>query len=239
MLGTFVNAGAIIVGGLLGLLLKNGLKENYRTTLNGAVSLAVMFVGISGALANMLAEGANSVLFIVSLALGGLVGELLRIEGRLENLGDWMQRKLSKGDDKGPSLSQGFVAASLVFCVGTMAVLGSLESGVRGNHSILFAKALLDGIIAIVMASTMGIGVLFSAVSVLLYQGLLTLLAVWVSPWLTTDMLREIGIVGGIMICAIGMNMLEIFKTRLRVGNMLPALLVPVGYYLVMGLAGA
>lgn len=235
MLGTLVNAAAIAAGGLLGLLLKNGLKEHMRQTLNAAVSLAVVFVGASGAIGAMLSDGANPVLFIVSLALGSLAGEALRIEGRLESLGSWLQSKAQRnatGVQTG--LAQGFVAGSLVFCVGTMGVLGSIESGANGNHGILFAKALLDGIIALVMASTLGVGVAFSAVSVLVYQGLLTLLAGWVSPWLTADMLREISIVGGIMIAAIGLNMLEVFKARVRVGNLLPALLVPVVYYGVL-----
>lgn len=237
MLGTIVNAAAILLGGLAGLLLKGGMKENFRDIINQAVSLAVVFVGASGCIGNMLAEGANPVLFIVSLALGGILGEWAGIEARLAGLGDWMQGKLKKGagDAGGQSgFSKGFVAASLVFCVGTMAVLGSIESGVRGNHAILYAKSLLDGIISVVMASTLGVGVLFSAVSVFLYQGLLTLAAGWVSPWLTADMLREIGIIGGILITAIGLNMLGL--TKIRVGNLLPALLFPVLWYLVTGL---
>ncbi|MDL2294790.1 DUF554 domain-containing protein [Ruminococcaceae bacterium OttesenSCG-928-D13] len=233
MLGTIVNFAAIIVGSLIGLLLRGGLKENIRDILNQGTSLAVMFVGISGCVTNMQAEGANPVLFIVALALGGIIGEWVGIEAALARLGDWIQGKLSKGGGMG-NFSKGFVSASLVVCVGTMAVMGAIESGVRGNHSILFAKSLLDAIITVVMASTLGIGVLFSGFSVLVYQGALTLLAVWVSPYLTGDMLREIGILGGIMITAIGTNMLGI--TKVRVGNLLPALLVPVAYYLITGL---
>lgn len=233
MFGTLVNTLAIVVGGTAGLLLKNGLKENLRTIINQGVSLAVIFVGIAGCVGGMLQEGANPVLFIVSLVLGGILGELLRIEGRLNGLGDWLQKKVKMPGELG-GFSRGFVAASLVFCVGTMAILGSLESGVRGNHSVLYAKSLMDGIIALVMASTLGIGVLFSALSVLLYQGALTLLAMWVSPYITPEMMREIAIVGGILITAIGLNLLGL--TKIRVGNFLPALLVPVLYYLVMGL---
>jgi uncharacterized membrane protein YqgA involved in biofilm formation len=171
------------------------------------------------------------------LVLGGLLGEWLRIEGRLESLGRRLQNSIHpKGNAAQSGLAQGFVASSLAFCVGTMAVLGSIESGVRGNHSVLFAKALIDGIISLVMASTMGIGVLFSAASVFLYQGAVTLLAGWISPWLTAEMLREISIVGGVMIAVIGLNMLEVFKSRVRVGNMLPSLLVPVAYYALLGL---
>ncbi|MDL2219453.1 DUF554 domain-containing protein [Ruminococcaceae bacterium OttesenSCG-928-O06] len=235
MLGTLVNAAAILLGGAAGLLLKNGLKENFRDILNQAVSLAVVFVGLGGCVGNMLASGAHPVLFIVSLALGGLLGEGLRIEARLEGLGNWLQAKVQKNGGGG-GFSKGFVAGSLVFCVGTMAVLGSLESGMQGNHSILFAKSLLDGIIALVMAGTLGVGVVFSAGSVLVYQGVLTALASLLSPFVTGDMLREIGIVGGILICAIGLNMLGV--TRIRTGNLLPALLGPVVYYAVAGLLG-
>ncbi|NLW79950.1 MAG: DUF554 domain-containing protein [Ruminococcaceae bacterium] len=233
MLGTVVNALAILAGGAVGLLAKGGLKENMRTILNQGVSLAVIFVGAAGCIGGMLQHGANPVLFIISLAVGGVAGELLKIEGRLEQLGGWLQARLKTKSPQG-GISQGFVAASLIFCVGTMAVLGSLESGVSGNNTILYAKSLLDGIIAIVMASTLGLGVLFSAASVLLYQGVLTLLAVWVSPFLTADMLRELAIVGGILITAIGLNMLGL--TKIRVGNMLPALIVPIIYYAVAGL---
>ena len=235
MLGTIVNAGAILAGGLFGLLLKNGLKENYRSIINQGVALAVVFVGLSGALGGLLRDDAHPLLFIISLALGGIAGEWLRIEGRLASLGDWLQSKMRPAPSGATaSVSRGFVAASLLFCVGTMAVMGSLESGVRGDHSILFAKSLLDGIFAMVMASTLGVGVLFSAASVFVYQGGLTLLAGWVSPFLTANMLREIGIVGGILIFGIGLNNLGL--TKLRVGNLLPALLGPVLYYAVAAL---
>ena len=233
MLGTIVNAAAILVGGGAGLFLKNGLKENYRSIINQAVGLAVMFVGASGCISAMLQDGANPILFIIALAVGGIAGEALGIEAALGRLGDWLQSKVGPKDGMG-GVSRGFVAASLLFCVGTMAVMGAFESGVQGRHTILYAKSLLDGIIAIVMASTLGVGVLFSAGSVFVYQGALTLLAGLLSPYLTVDMLREISTVGGILIFAIGLNMLEI--TKIRTGNLLPSLLVPVLYYLITGL---
>lgn len=230
MLGTVVNGAAILVGGTLGLLLKRGIKENMRETLNSALALAVLFVGLQGALAAMFQPEANPVLFIAALAVGGIAGELVGFERRLEALGGWLQGRMKARD----GFSKGFVAGSLLFCVGTMSVLGALESGTQGSHSILFAKSLIDGIIAVVMASSLGFGVIFSAFSVLVYQGLLTLLAVWVQPFLTAAMLREIGIIGGIIIAGIGLNMLQL--TKIRVGNLLPALLVPPLYYGVMAL---
>ena len=233
MFGTLVNAAAILAGGGAGLFLKNGLKENYRGIINQGMGLAVVFVGASGCIGALLQPQSNPILFIISLALGGILGEFLGIEAALVRLGDWLQRKVGPADGMG-GVSRGFVAGSLLFCVGTMAVMGAFESGVQGKHTILYAKSLIDGIIAVVMASTLGVGVLFSAASVLVYQGVLTLMASLLSPYLTADMLREISVVGGILIFAIGLNMLEI--TKIRTGNLLPALLIPVAYYAITGL---
>ena len=231
MLGTFVNIAAVLAGGALGLLLKGGIKDNYRTMLNYSLALTVLFIGFSGALSNMLQPDANPLLFAVSLAIGGLVGEWMGIERALERLGSFLQTKLSTGGDS--TFSKGFVASSLLYCVGTMAILGSLQSATEGTHTILFAKSLLDGVMSIAMASALGVGVLFSAFSVFVYQGSITLLAQWISPFLTADMLRELSIVGGIILVAISLNMLEL--TKIKTGNLLPAILVPIVYYLVLG----
>ncbi|MDL2324975.1 DUF554 domain-containing protein [Ruminococcaceae bacterium OttesenSCG-928-A16] len=233
MLGTIVNAVAILVGGLAGLLLRGGIKQKYQTIANQAIGLSVLVVGLSGAIGKIMQPEANPVLFIVSLVLGGLLGELLGIEAGLEKLGNWLQGKIRTKKDTG-NIADGFVAASLLFCVGTMGIMGALQSGMQGQHTTLFTKSVLDGITAVIMASTMGVGVLFSAVSVFIYQGAITLLAGVISPLLTADMLREILLVGGIMIAALGLNILGI--TKIKVGNMLPAILVPVVYYLVLGL---
>lgn len=233
MFGTLVNTAAILAGSFLGLLIKGGLKEKYTSIITQGIGLAVIFVGASGTLAKMFEPEAESILFIISLIIGGVLGEWVGIENRLANLGDWIQSKIKVKNELG-SISNGFVSASLLFCVGTMAILGPLESGLQGDHTILFAKSTLDGIMAIVMASTLGVGVVFSAASVLIYQGLITLLAMWISPWLTADMLRELSIVGGILIAAIGVNMLEI--TKIRVGNLLPGVFVPIVWYALVGL---
>ena len=231
MIGVIVNAAAILVGACVGLTLKGGLKDRYKTIINQSMGLAVFFVGASSTISQMMQPGANPVLFIISLAAGALLGEFLNIELQLGKVGNWLQSKVPSNPNHG-SIATGFVASSLVFCVGTMAVLGALESGIQGRNTIFFAKSLIDGIIAMVMAATLGLGVAFSAFSVLLYQGLLTLLAVWVSPYVTPDMLRELSIVGGILIAAIGLNMLEVI--RIKVGNLLPALLGPVLYYTLL-----
>jgi uncharacterized membrane protein YqgA involved in biofilm formation len=228
MLGVLVNVCAILAGGALGLLLRGGLKEKYKETVMHAVGMAVLFIGASGAIGKMIAPEANPVLFILSLVAGGLLGEAAGLDAKLHALGARLQKKFGKPQG-GPSLAQGFVSASLIYCVGTMAILGSLESGVAGAHGTLYAKAVLDGVTAVVFAATLGPGVLLAALSVGLYQGLLVLLAGIVAPLLGQDTLREMGIVGGILIATLGLNLLNV--TRIKSANLLPAVAVPVLYY--------
>ncbi len=227
VLGTIVNSIAIILGSIIGLLIKGGLKKRYEEIVLNAVGLSVLFVGISGAVSKLMLKDANPILFIVSLAIGGFIGEWIDIEKRLGKLGDMLQARFAKNES---GISHGFVTASLLFCVGTMAILGSIESGVKGVHTTLFAKSILDGITSIIFSSTMGVGVVFSAVSVFVYQGTLTILSSHVQNFLTADMLREISIVGGIIITALGLNMLKI--KAIKVGNLLPAIFIPVLFYL-------
>lgn len=227
MLGTIVNTFAIVIGGLIGLVLRGGMKPRYKDIIISVLGLSVAFIGISTALGGLLSGEAEAILYIVSLVIGAVIGETMKIEEKLEAVGDIIQSRIG---NKGGNVSQGFVTASLTFCVGTMAILGSIESGIQGIHTTLFTKSVLDGVTSIIFASTLGIGVLFSAVSVFLYQGALTMLASVVQQYMTAAMMREISIIGGIMIFAIGCNMLEI--RRFKVGNMLPAILVPVIYYL-------
>lgn len=231
LFGVLVNAGAVLVGGLGGMLLRGGIKERYSCIVTQSIGLCVVFLGASSSLGKMILPEANSLLFILSLVIGGLLGEWIGIERRLEKLGDWLQKKTKMQGQHG-NVSSGFVAASLLFCVGSMAILGSLDSGLQGDHSTLLAKSVLDGVTAAVMASSLGVGVLFSSVSILLYQGSITLLAGWAAPFISADMIREITIVGGIMIAAIGLNMLEI--TKIKIGILLPALLGPIVYYLIL-----
>ncbi|HCT63904.1 MAG TPA: DUF554 domain-containing protein [Lachnospiraceae bacterium] len=227
MLGTTVNALAIVVGSLIGIFFRGGMKPRYKDIIISVLGLSVAFIGISTALGGLLSGDAEAILYIVSLVIGSIIGETLKIEEKLEAVGDKIQHKIG---NKGGNVSQGFVTASLTFCIGTMAILGSIESGIQGIHTTLFTKSVLDGVTSVIFASTLGIGVLFSAVSVFLYQGLLTMLATVVQQYMTEAMMREISIIGGIMIFAIGCNMLEI--RRFKVGNMLPAIFMPVIYYL-------
>ena len=223
MLGTIVNTVAIIAGSLIGLLFKGSIPEKYGKTIMHAIGLAVILIGLKTAL-----KTDDILIIIISLAIGSVMGELLHIEDWLERLGKGLGRLLP-GDNDG--VAKGFVTASLVYCVGAMAIVGALESGLSGNHQTLFAKSLLDGIGSILFASTLGIGVLFSALSVFLYQGAITLAASTLKPFLTPGVVAQMSAVGGLLILAIGINLLEIKK--LKIGNMLPAIFIPLIYQLL------
>ena len=226
MLGTIVNALAIIAGSLIGLLFSKGIPEHYKVTVQNGVGLSVVLIGLKGALV-----ADNLLVVIIAIVIGSLLGELIRIENRLEQLGDFLEKMVAKkngGTGEG-TFAKGFVTASLVFCVGSMAIVGSMESGLTGNHQTLFAKSVLDGVTSIIFASTMGLGVIFSAVAVFLYQGAITLTAVFMKSFLVESTIGEMSSTGGLLIVAIGLNMLGM--TRIRVGHMLPAIFMPLLYF--------
>ncbi|MEK6264190.1 MAG: DUF554 domain-containing protein [Clostridium sp.] len=227
MLGTIVNSLAILIGGFTGSLFKNKISSSYNETIMKALGLSVILIGLKGAL-----QINNILLLIISLTLGTLVGELMKIEKGIENIGIWLERRFS--NQKG--LAKGFVTASLVYCVGAMAIMGALESGLTGNHDILYAKSLIDSISAIIFSSSLGIGVCFSAISVFLYQGIITLTASLMKPYLIPSVVNEMSAVGGLLIVAIGANILEI--KRIKVGNMLPAIFIPLLYYIFKSIIG-
>lgn len=226
MLGTIVNSLAIIVGALFGIGLRKGIRDEYRQTIMDGIGLAVIIIGIMGGI-----KSENIILVIGSIVLGSIIGERIGIENKLDNLGNLLQDKFGGKDS---NFSKGFVTASLVYCVGAMAIVGSLESGIQGNHETLFAKSILDGISSIIFASTLGIGVAFSSLPVLIYQGSITLLANFVKELLTSEVVNEMSAVGGILIVAIGINILGIKK--IKVGNMLPAVFIPIIYYILTNL---
>lgn len=219
MLGTLVNAAAIIVGGCVGLLVKKGFPQRLSDAVMSAVGLCVLYIGISGSLA-----GEKTLVAILSMVIGVVIGTLLDIDRGLNRLGDYAQSKLSKTGDSG--FAEGFVSASLLFCVGAMAVVGSLESGLRNDHTTQFAKALLDGVSSIVFASTFGAGVLLSSIAVLVYQGAITLLAGALAPVLSDAVIAEMSCVGSLLIVGIGLNMLKL--TKLKLANFLPAIFLPI-----------
>lgn len=223
MLGTIVNTIAIIAGSLLGLMFRGGIPKKYHVTIMQALSLAVILIGLKMAL-----KTEDILLIIFSLVIGSLMGEFIKIEDRLENLGKFFETRFSKADN---GLAKGFVVTSLIYCVGSMAIVGSLESGLTGNHQTLFAKSALDGLSSVIFASSLGIGVLFSSISVFLYQGFITLTATLIKPFLVGEVINQMSAVGGLLIIAIGINLLEIQK--IKVGNMLPAIFIPLVYYMI------
>ena len=240
-LGTLVNIATIIAGGAAGLLLKKALSKRIMDTVMQGIALAVMLIGISGtliasfAIADGKITGEHTLIMIISLALGALIGELLRIENRLEAFGGFCERRLTKPNEES-TFAQGFVTATLVFCVGSMAIVGSLEDGINRNSDILIAKSIIDGITAMIFAATMGFGVLFSALTVGLYQGLITLLAVFLAPFLSEIVINQMSVVGSILIISIGFNMLKIAK--IKTGNLLPAIFIPAIYQLILSILG-
>jgi len=229
MLGPLVNAAAVILGTLLGCLFKRGIPEKVKTIVMQALGLSVVVIGVMGAI-----KTAQPLLLILSLVLGGALGRIIGIENGLERWGARIQRRFA-GDGRS-RIAEGFVTSTLIFCVGAMAVVGSLESGIRGNHQTLFIKSMLDGATSVVLASTLGWGVGLSAIPILLYQGGITLAASVLEPFLTDAMVLEMSAVGGVLILGIGINLLDIKK--IHVGDLLPAILGPVAYYLFMMLTG-
>lgn len=222
MLGTIVNAAAIILGAMLGNVLKSGFPERLKATLMQAISLAVILIGLSMAL---LTKDMNVMAVTLSIVIGGVIGELLRIEDRLNSLGLKLEQRFGGDDGR---FAKAFVSASLIYCVGAMAIMGSLDSGLTGDYSILFIKSILDGVSSIVFASSLGIGVAFAALPVFLYQGSITLAAAYIKPWLTDPIIGEMTATGGLLIFAIGVNMLSGGKVQIKVGNLLPAIFVAI-----------
>ena len=241
--GTIVNAAAILAGSLLGMLLtwlanrfsallpvgSVALGERLKTIIMQGVALCVMYLGISGCL-----EGNNSLIAILSMVIGALIGELLDLDRRMQTLGLWVQKRTERlvADGGQASISEGFVTASLLFCVGAMAIVGALQDGLTGDHSTLFAKSLLDGISSIVFGASLGLGVAFSAVAILLYQGAIALAASFLQPYLGDAVISEMTCVGSLLIVALSLNMLGL--TKIKVMNLVPAIFLPILLCLVM-----
>ena len=230
MIGTIINTALILLGTALGLLLRRGIPERVRTALMSAMGLATVLIGHKGAM------GTNDTLCVIlCLAFGGALGSALNLELRLEHFGNRIEKHLGNGTEQG-SIAKGFVTATLVYCVGAMAIVGSISSALQGDHSTLIAKGIIDGLTAIVFTSTLGIGVGLSAFSVLIYQGLIAILAMWVSPILTPQVITEMSAVGGLLIAAIGLNL--IYDKHIPVGNLLPAIFFPIAYVPLAALFG-
>jgi uncharacterized membrane protein YqgA involved in biofilm formation len=219
MLGPLVNALAIVICSLAGCFIIKGIPERFEEHIRKAIGLAVIFVGIKGALENQ-----NMLLLIISMVTGAIIGELINIDKWMNRFGKWAERKLGMS---GPEnrFSKGFVSASILFCTGSMAIVGSMQSGLQGNHTILFAKSILDGSISLVFGASLGIGVVFSALPVLVYQGIIALASQAVSGYLTPEIIREMSAVGSLIIAGIGFNFLAI--KEIKVANLIPAMFIP------------
>jgi uncharacterized membrane protein YqgA involved in biofilm formation len=226
MLGVLVNGLAIVVGGGIGLILKQGLPEAVKHVVMQAIGLAVIVIGMSYALLTQ-----EVLLMVLSLVIGGAIGAMIRIEDRLEAFGRNVEERFRSAEG---GFAKGFVLATLVYCVGSMAIIGSIEAGVNNDHTMLFIKSILDGVSAIVFTATLGYGVLFSALPVVLYQGIIVIVGVRVEPFLTEQLIDEMGAVGGVIILGIGINLLNI--ARIRVGDLLPAVFLPILYFLFLAL---
>ncbi len=225
MLGTIVNTLAVAAGGTIGLLLKKGIPQKVTDAVMQGLALCVIFMGISGAL-----EGSKTLAMIVAMALGAVVGTLLDLDGRLNKLGDAIENKMAPGGQG--KIATGFVTASLLYCVGALAIVGSLQSGLTGDHSMLYTKSMLDFISSIVLCASLGVGVILSAVTLFLYQGVITILAQALAPVLTDGVIAEMTCVGSLLIIGMGLNMLGV--TKIKIMNYVPAIFIVIGLYFIM-----
>ncbi|MBQ9211667.1 MAG: DUF554 domain-containing protein [Clostridia bacterium] len=235
-LGTIINIAAIIVGGLAGLLFGKRLPERVQETLNAACGVATMFLGIAGAMGKMLTipgedlASGGSLMVVLSLALGGFLGALLDLDGRMVRLGAWLKRKTGNENDSG--FIGGFVTASLTVCIGAMAVVGAIQDGLYGDHSTLVTKAILDFVIILVMSASLGKGCLFSFIPVGVFQGTFTLLSRLLAPIMTAAASANLSLVGSILIFCVGLNL--IFGPKIKTANLLPSLIFAVAWALVL-----
>ena len=235
--GTLINMGAILVGGLAGMLFGKRIPRRFQETLMSAVGLCVLFLGIGGCLEKMLAvtavglKSGGTMMMIGSFAIGALLGELLDLEGKMERLGVYLRHKFRSDGDA--AFVEGFLNASLTVCIGAMAVVGAIEDGIHGDHSILLAKSILDMLIVAVMAASLGKGCLFSALPVGVFQGAITLLARQLQPLMTEQALSNLSLTGSMLIFCVGVNM--VWGKKFKAANLLPAIFVAIAWSFVAG----
>ena len=222
--GTIVNTLAIIAGAMIGVIAKKAIPQRMGDLVMSAIPIVVMVLGVQFGIAS-----SNILIVIVSLVVGGIIGEWIDIDRRLDDFGVRIQSRMKGGDS---NFSAAFVSTTLIYCVGSIAILGSIESGINGNHTILYTKSLMDGISAIFFASTLGAGVIFSGISVFIYQGILTVLAGYIGTYLSPEVVTEMSASGGILLIALSFTILGIKK--IKVANLLPAIFLPVILMLFM-----
>ena len=224
MLATVINVILVLIGSAVGLLFKNIISDKLMSILTRALGLCVLGIGISS-----MTGTRDTLCVIVCMVIGTVIGHAADIERRLEGAGDLLKARLVKGRSNS-RFTEGFVTAFLLYCVGAMSITGSIEAGLNHNYKIIISKGVLDGVTSVSFAATMGIGVAFSTVPMLLYQGGITLLAGWVGPYLPEAVITEMTAVGGALIVALAINTLELGREKIKVGNMLPAMFLPIVY---------
>ncbi len=219
MVGVIVNTFAVIIGSIIGLICKKGIPEKYTDAVMLGIGLCTVYIGISGAL-----KGENTLILIISVVIGAIIGTFLDIDKKVNSLGEWIGKRFKKADSTNTSISEGFVTGCLLFCIGAMTIVGSLNAGLSGDNEMLFTKSLLDLISSTMLSVSLGIGVLFSAAFVLVFQGSIVLLAHSLQPILTSSAIAEITCAGSIMIVALGLNIIGV--TKIKVANYLPAIII-------------
>lgn len=220
MLGTIVNSLTIIIGSIIGVIVKDKMNEKISNTIMSGLGLCVIYIGIEGAL-----KIENTLIMIISIAIGALIGEIIDIDKALSNLGVIIENKINKKGSNIP-IAEAYVTTTLLFCVGAMAIVGSLESGLNNNHSTLYAKSILDGVTSIVFAASLGIGVILSAISVFIYQGSITLAAGFLSTYLNDYAIANMSAVGSLLIIGLGLNVIG--AAKIKISNLLPSMLIAV-----------
>ena len=225
MVAVLVNVATVLLGSAVGLIFRNKINEKFTKAVISALALVTILIGLSSALGT-----ADILCVILCMALGTIIGELIHIDDGNEGAGDLIKRKLLKGKNAENRFTEGFVIACIVFCVGSMTIMGSFEAGINGNNSIIYAKSALDFVSSMMFAAAMGLGVPFAALFVLVFQGALTLLAGVLAPFLSVAVITEMSAVGGVILVGMGINMLELSPRRIKVANMLPAIFLPIAY---------
>ena len=230
MIATIINAALILLGSVIGLVFKNKISDRFSAVITQALALCVLGIGISNVL-----QSTDTLCVIICMVLGTVIGEVLKIEDRLDGAGEILRRKLIKQDGNS-RFTEGFVTATLLYCIGAMAITGSIEAGLNHNYSIIISKGVIDGVTSISFAAAMGVGVAFSIIPLTIYQGAITLLATVVGPYLGETVIAAMTATGGTLIMGLAVNMLNIPNVKVRVGNMLPAIFLPIAYYPILNL---
>lgn len=225
MPATFINAALVLIGSVIGLVFRGKIPQRFTQLITFALGLCVLVIGIDAAL-----DTNDTLCVIVCMVVGAVLGELIDIEGHMDRVGEFLKGKLAARGEGNSRFSEGFVSASVLFCVGAMAINGSLAAGLKGDWSIIVSKGVIDGVTSISFAAAMGMGVAFSIIPLVLYQGGLTLLASVVGPYLSAELVTEMSAVGGLLIIGIAINMLSLGKEKIKVGNLLPAIFMPAVY---------